>query len=185
MYGKSALKINPFNTYPWPLVTKKGKPMVVSAEMSVLYPFHEFITSGFPIVDAANNTLWIQDLFGTGFNASGFIDTGLENVLRGMVGTHIPNFKSGVDESFRSAGIYRGKPFDIVTWSIVHEREQVLPTFNDYFREYNNQGTYIFLGTNHLFILTSTRFSSSGESPHEIRRLLTESKCCSGSASTV
>ena len=168
MYGKSALKINPVNTYPWPLVTKKGKPMVVSAEMSVLYRFHEFIISSFPIVDAANNTLWIQDLFGTGFNASGFIDTGLENVLRGMVGTHIPNFKSGVDESFRSAGIYRGKPFDIVTWSIVHEREQGLPTFNDYFREYNKQGTYIFLGMNPLSILTSTRSSSPGESSDEI-----------------
>ncbi len=102
MYGQSALRINPANTYPWPLVTKKGKPMVVSAEMSVLYRFHEFIISSFPITDAANNTLWEQDLFSTGFNASGFIDAGLENVLRGMVGTHIPNFKSGVDESFRS-----------------------------------------------------------------------------------
>ena len=116
--------------------------MVVSAEMSVLYRFHEFIISSFPITDAANNTLWEQDLFSTGFNASGFIDAGLENVLRGMVGTHIPNFKSGVDESFRSAGKYRGKPFDIVTWSIIHEREQGLPTFNDYFREYNKQGAH-------------------------------------------
>ena len=168
MYGKSALKINPVNTNPWPLVTKKGKPVAVSAKMSVQYRFHEFIISSFPIVDAANNTLWIQYLFSTGLNASGFIDTGLENVLRGMVGTHIPNFKSGVNESFRSAGIYRGKPFDIFTWSIVHEREQGLPTFNDYFREYNKQGTYIFLGMNHLFILTSTRSSSPGESPHEI-----------------
>ena len=142
--------------------------MVVLAEMSVLYRFHEFIISNFPILDATNNTLWVQDLFSTGFNASGFIDTGLENVLRGMVRTHIPNFKSGVDKNFRSAGIYRGKPFDIVTWSIVHEREQGLPTFNDYFREYNKQGTYIFLGTNPLFILTPARSSSFGESSRDL-----------------
>jgi len=59
--------------------------------------------------------------------------------LRGVVSTHIPNFKSGVDEAFRSAGKYRGHKFDIVVASIVHEREQGLPTFNNYFRAYNAQ----------------------------------------------
>lgn len=141
MYGANALEINGANTYPWPLVTKKGKPMLVSAEMAVVYRFHDFIISSFPIKDAANNTLWEQSLFATGFNATGFVDTGLENVLRGMLASKIPTFKSGVDENFRSAGKYKGAPFDIVTWSIVHEREQGLPAFNAYFREYNKQGT--------------------------------------------
>jgi peroxidase len=140
MYGESVLDINPMNTYPWPLVTKAGRPMVVSAEMAIVYRFHEFIIPEFPIKDATNHTLWNQSVFDTGFNPQGFIDAGLENVLRGTVGTHIPNFKSGVDENFRSAGKYRGKPFDVVTWSIVHEREQGLPTFNVYFRAYNAQG---------------------------------------------
>ena len=140
MYGKGFLDINPMNSYPWPLVTKAGKPMVVSAEMAIVYRFHEFIIPEFPIKDATNHTLWNQSVFDTGFNPQGFIDAGLENVLRGTVGTHIPNFKSGVDEAFRSAGKYRGKPFDVVTWSIVHEREQGLPTFNVYFRAYNKQG---------------------------------------------
>jgi peroxidase len=140
MYGESALEINPMNTYPWPLVTKAGKPMVVSAEMAIVYRFHEFIIPEFPIKDATNHTLWNQSVFDTGFNPQGFIDAGLENVLRGTVGTHIPNFKSGVDENFRSAGKYRGQPFDVVTWSLVHEREQGLPTFNQYFRAYNKQG---------------------------------------------
>ena len=142
MYGKGVQDINPANTYPWPLVTKAGKPMVASAEMAIVYRFHEFIIKSFPIKDALNDTLWDQDLFGTSFNATGFIDTGLENILRGMTATSIPNFKSGVDEAFRSAGKYRGRPFDIVTWSIVHEREQGLPTFNTYFRAYNKQGIY-------------------------------------------
>jgi peroxidase len=139
-YGPAELlKIGPANTYPWPLVTKNGKPMTVSAEMAVVYRFHEFIISKFPIMDAAGETLWEQDLFGTGFNSTGFVDAGLENVLRGMAAVTIPNFKSGVDENFRSAGRYRGHPFDLVTWSIIHEREQGLPTFNQYFREYNKQ----------------------------------------------
>lgn len=140
MTGKNWLEINPANTYPWPIATKGGKPAVVSAEMAVVYRFHEFIINSFPVKDALNSTLWDQNLFSTGFNASGFLDAGLENILRGVVSTHIPNFKSGVDESFRSAGRYRGMPFDIVTWSIVHEREQGLPPFNAYFREYNKQG---------------------------------------------
>ena len=142
MYGETVLEINPMNTYPWPLVTKAGKPMVVSAEMAIVYRFHEFIIPEFPIIDATNQTLWNQSVFETGFNPQGFIDAGLENVLRGTVGTHIPNFKSGVDENFRSAGKYRDKPFDVVTWSLVHEREQGLPTFNQYFRAYNEQGRY-------------------------------------------
>ncbi|KAI0437232.1 heme peroxidase, partial [Xylaria telfairii] len=139
MMGQSVLSINPANTYPWPLVTKGGRPMVASAEMAIVYRFHEFIIPTIPIKDAKNNTLWDQKLFDTGFNASGFIDVGLENILRGMANSNIPNFKSGIDESFRSAGVYRGEPFDIAVWSIVHEREQGLPTFNQYFRAYNEQ----------------------------------------------
>lgn len=119
--------------------------MVVSAEMAVVYRFHDFIINQFPIKDASNVTLRNQSVFETGFNPQGFIDTGLENILRGMVNTYIPNFKSGVDESFRSANHYRDVSFDVATWSIVHEREQGLPTYNTYFRAYNLQGKYPFL----------------------------------------
>jgi peroxidase len=139
MSGKSWLDINPANTYPWPTATKNGRPTVVSAEMAVVYRFHEFIINSFPLKDAHNATLWDQPLFDTGFNAEGFVGAGLENVLRGVASTFIPNFKSGVDDAFRSAGKYRGAAFDIVTWSIVHEREQGLPPFNAYFRAYNEQ----------------------------------------------
>lgn len=167
MSGKGPLEISPANTYPWPLVTKNGKPMTVSAEMAVVYRFHEFIISSFPIKDASNGTIWEQDLFATGFNASGFIDAGLENVLRGMVATHIPNFKSGVDEAFRSAGVYRGVPFDVATWSIVHEREQGLPTFNQYFRAYSKQDPAV-----HVPIRdTWEKFSSDPEMVANLKKL--------------
>lgn len=138
MYGKNDLEINPVHLYPWPLVTKGGKPMVASAEMAVVYRFHEFIVPSFPLKDADNNTIKDKDLFESAFDSKGFVEAGLENILRGMVARDIPNFKSGVDENFRSAGKYRGQPFDIVTWSIVHEREQGLPTFNQYFAAYNS-----------------------------------------------
>lgn len=102
--------------------------MVASAEMAIVYRFHELIIPSFPLKDAHNKTIWEKDLFESAFDAKGFVEAGLENVLRGMVSTNIPNFKSGVDENFRSANKYRGAPFDIVTWSIVHEREQGLAT---------------------------------------------------------
>lgn len=130
MYGESVLTINPAHSYPWPLVTPRGKPTIPSAEMSVVYRFHEFIISHFLIKDARNRTVRVQNLFDTAFNAEDFLAIGADSIIRGMLASDIPNFKSGVDEEFRSAGRYRGRPFDIVTWSIVREREQGLPTFN-------------------------------------------------------
>ena len=47
-----------------------------------------------------------------------------------MLTSDIPDFKSGVDDEFRSVGRYRVSPFVIATRSIVHEREQVLLTSN-------------------------------------------------------
>ena len=52
-----------------------------------------------------------------------------------MANTTIPNFHSGVDESFRSAEWYPGGYFDLAALSVFHERERGLPTFNQYFRE--------------------------------------------------
>ncbi|KAH6980144.1 heme peroxidase [Fusarium venenatum] len=167
MFGENALEINPANTYPWPLVTKNGKPMTVSAEMAVVYRFHEFIIPSFPIKNQNNETLWEQNLFDTGFNATGFLNVGLERVLAGTVASHIPNFKSGVDEHFRSAGKYRGHQFDIVVSSIVHEREQGLPTFNQYFREYNKQNPKVVVPIRD----TWSKFSSDPEVVRDLERL--------------
>jgi peroxidase len=136
IYGESVLSINPFHAYPWPLVTRDDRPMVTSAEMSIVYRFHEFIIQKFPIKDERNKTLQELSLFNTAFDAKGFLDLGADKILRGMLASDIPNFKSGVEEDFRSAGRYRGTPFDIVTWSVVHEREQGLPTFNQYWRAF-------------------------------------------------
>ena len=69
MFGENALEINTGNTYPWPLVTKDGKPMTVSAVMAVVYRFHEFVIPSFPIKDQNNETLWEQNLFEASFNS--------------------------------------------------------------------------------------------------------------------
>ncbi|KAK6857427.1 hypothetical protein PG995_007614 [Apiospora arundinis] len=167
MFDEDALDISPVTTYLWPLVIKGGKPMTVSVEMAVIYRFHEFINPSFPIKDGNNETLWEQDRFATGFNASSFVDAGLEYVIRGMLATHIPNFKSGVDENFRSAGKYRGQPFDLVTWSIIHEREQGLSTFNQYFRAYNEQDPAIEVPIRDTF----KKFSSDPQAIADLKRL--------------
>ncbi|KAK6839102.1 hypothetical protein PG987_004968 [Apiospora arundinis] len=140
-----------------------GKLMTVSVEMAVIYRFHESIIPSFPIKDGNNETLWEQDLFTTDLNASGF---GLRR-RRGMLATHIPNFKSGVDENFRSAAKYRGQPFDLMTWSIVHEREQGLSTFNQYFRAYNEQDPAIEVPIRNTF----KKFSSDPQTIADLKRL--------------
>ncbi|CCL99225.1 uncharacterized protein FIBRA_01240 [Fibroporia radiculosa] len=167
MYGKDVLELNPIHSYPWPLVTKDGKPMAASAEMAIVYRFHEFIIPSFPLKDTDNKTIYEKDLFESAFDAKGFVEAGLENILRGIVATDIPNFKSGIDEAFRSAGRYRGSPFDIATWSIVHEREQGLPTFNQYFRAYNSHDPAVVIPIRKRF----EDFSSDPEAVANLKRL--------------
>jgi len=58
-----------------------------------------------------------------------------------MVNSTIPNFHSGVSEDLRSGFVSYAVPqegfgYDIAAWTIVHERERGLPTFNEYFRKY-------------------------------------------------
>ena len=77
----------------------------------------------------------------TTFDASGFVEVGIDSVLRGMASHTIPNFHSGVAEDYRSAWISYAVPgegfgYDMVAWTIAQERERGLPTFNDYFRQY-------------------------------------------------
>lgn len=76
--------------------------------MSIVYRFHEFIINKFPIKDSRNKTIEEREIFQTAFDAKGYMALGADKVLRGMLATDIPNFKSGVDETFRSAGRYRG-----------------------------------------------------------------------------
>ncbi|KXJ90046.1 heme peroxidase [Microdochium bolleyi] len=165
------LEVNPVHNYPYDVVLTRGKPTVASAEMAVVYRFHELIVKSFPVKDAHNETRWEQNLFATAFNATGFLE-GLENILRGSLASTISNFKSGIDEDVRSAGRYRGMPFDIVVWSLVDEREQWLPAFNDYFRAYNKGSPGEDAPA--LRVTIRERFEDFSSDPHmvaELRRL--------------
>jgi peroxidase len=71
---------------------------------------------------------------------------GIDSVLRGMAGSTIPNFHSGLSEDYRSAWISYSLPgegfgFDLAAWTIMQERERGLPPFNEYFRRYPGQVT--------------------------------------------
>lgn len=118
MFGRNVWSMNPAIVYPWPFVTRERKPMTISTEMAVGYRFHEFLMESFPIKNEDNITLWRQNLFDTGYDAEGFISTGLDNILRGMVAESIPNFKSGIAKDFRSANMYNGAPFDLASWGL-------------------------------------------------------------------
>jgi len=58
-----------------------------------------------------------------------------------MATIQIPNFHSGTDDEFRDMKWDFGNPnikqgFDLVAWTIQHERERGLPSFNQYFSHY-------------------------------------------------
>jgi peroxidase len=97
VYGKSFIEMNPAHGYPWDVVTPGGKPMVASHEMSLGYRFHDLIVHSVPVLDIRGNGPKVR-LADTQFEARKFMDVGIESILRGMVSSDIPNFKSGVDE---------------------------------------------------------------------------------------
>jgi len=77
----------------------------------------------------------------TAFDAEGFLKVGVDAVLRGMAGIQIPNFHQyqyrDMDWDFSDPNIHEG--FDLVAWTIQHERERGLPTFNQYFEYYSGK----------------------------------------------
>ncbi|OLL23961.1 Peroxinectin A [Neolecta irregularis DAH-3] len=122
-------------TYPWPQAMKDGRPSVASNEMGITFRFHEMIPDELSIIEANGDTTRVS-FSESNYESKRFMEAGLDNILRGMITDDIPNFRSGVNEDFRSARSDQRHLFDIVTSSIVHEREQGIPTFNQYFRDY-------------------------------------------------
>jgi hypothetical protein len=143
LYQKNMFQINSmFLHYPNPLgLNPQGMPIVSSHEMSVGYRFHDLLPETLPLKDERNNTIRDINLVDTMFNATGFVDTGLDTIIRGMAYYELTDFRSGTKDAYRNAHWNLRDPrvgdgFDIAAWAIISERERGLPTFNQYMRHY-------------------------------------------------
>ena len=144
-YQVSFLNLNPTNNvYPWKLTQKHQKPMTTSQELTIGYRFHDLLPETMNLIDERGRVFKTVPLVDTAFDAEGFVGAGLENVLRGMASSDIPNFHSGIDDSFRNVKFDLALPqlgdgFDMAAWTVIQERERGLPTFNEYFRSYKGR----------------------------------------------
>lgn len=144
-FDASIMKINAYHSYPWVHgLTDKGQPIVSSEEMLVGYRFHDLIPHAINLTDEHWKPVAEKKTVDTSFDAKGFVETGSDSVLRGMSTAFIPNFHSGTIEDFRSMQMHLSDPtmgagFDMVAWSIERERERGVPTFNNYFKEYQGK----------------------------------------------
>lgn len=132
-----------FVKYPYKrfLNPATGMPFLMPVEFSIGYRWHDILPTHMAIADKRNNIYDWVDLTETAFNATAFAHYGLADVLRGMAMTQIPDFHSGTQDNARSVKWNMGQPeienyFDLAAWSIAHERERGVPTWNNYMRGY-------------------------------------------------
>jgi peroxidase len=140
-HGKNVLQLNPYHPYPFQPALVNGKPVTTSQEMAIGYRFHEILPTDVPLIDEAGKVTTTYNIVNTSFDAEGFLKVGLDAVLRGMASIKIPRFHTGTSDIYRNMRFNFGDPqehtgFDLVAWTIYHERERGLPTFNQYFTYY-------------------------------------------------
>jgi len=132
-----------FVKYPYRrfLNPKTQTPFLMPAEFSIGYRWHDVLPSHIAVADERNNIYDWVDLTDTAFNGTAFAEYGLADVLRGMSLTQIPDFRSGLQDNARNVKSNMGQPdiednFDLAAWSIAHERERGVPTYNEYMKDY-------------------------------------------------
>lgn len=134
-HGKNVLQLNPYHPYPFQPALVNGKPVTTSQEMAIGYRFHEILPTDVPLIDESGKVVSTYNIVNTSFDAEGFLKVGLDAVLRGMASIKIPRFHTGTSDIYRNMRFNFGDPqehtgFDLVAWTIYHERERGLPTFN-------------------------------------------------------
>jgi len=162
-YDESLLTINNFYTYPWSFLVNNhhgedtdkhnngnskvtyNRPPTTSHEVVIGYRFHDFVPDVMSIIDDEGNVTKMVDVVLTTYDSAGFVDTGLESILRGMATDTTPGFHSGWPHSLRNFKMSLANPeefsrYDMAAFSIAQERARGVPTFNQYVREYNKRG---------------------------------------------
>jgi len=129
------LQLNPYHPYPFKPALVNGKPVTTSQEMAIGYRFHEILPTDVPLINENGEVTSNYNIVNTSFDAEGFLKVGLDAVLRGMASIKIPRFHTGTSDIYRNMRFNFGDPeehtgFDLVAWTIYHERERGLPTFN-------------------------------------------------------
>lgn len=149
-YDKSQWQVNNFYTYPWQFLRDiNQQPVTVSQESAIGYRFHDFLPERLLLIKQDANghqTSYEKDLVSTTYDSLGFVNTGLETVLRGLVNQQTPDFGSGYPDNIRNVrSVSLANPnettiYDMAAFSVMQERLRGLPTFNQLARA-NNQRT--------------------------------------------
>lgn len=173
-YDKSLWQVNNFYTYPWKFLTDiSGHPVTVSQESAIGYRFHEFLPEKMLIsyVNKKGQTMsYHKDVVNTTYDSEGFVETGLESILRGMVGQATPDFGSGYPDNIRNIRhVSLAHPdevtyYDMAAFSIAQERARGLPTFNQLARENNKL-------TQKVRIPVRERFEDFSSDPRVVAKL--------------
>jgi len=143
-YGYTYLEISPLTKFGTLGLDPTGThAAVASDEMSVGYRCHDLIPPKVNVYGPNDETLGTFPFLETCNNPTKFLELGLDAVLRGAIKTTLPGFHAGVQDSLRNAQFNVGDPkikhpFDIAMWSVLRERTRGQPTFNEYFRYWNN-----------------------------------------------
>lgn len=93
----------PIIQYPYQrsLDPKTHAPSSVPQEMTLLERWLGLLPPRAALVDAHNNIYDTYNLIDHAYDATQFVSYGLDNIIRGMAQTQIPDFKSGVQGLLR------------------------------------------------------------------------------------
>jgi cytochrome P450 len=139
--GDQSWQLEGFESYPWKAglhaVTKM--PPTLTVEFSIGYQWHELLPGDIFLCNvsrgAIDQCLTKVGMVSSAFSADTMQKYGVEAILSGMAASQIPHFHSGLADELRNVKHPYGGLRDLAAWTIEHERERGLPTFNEFYGE--------------------------------------------------
>jgi hypothetical protein len=137
--GDQSWQLEGFESYPWKAglhaVTKM--PPTLTVEFSIGYQWHELLPGDIFLCNvskgAIDQCLTKVGMVSSAFSAHTMQQYGIESILSGMAASQIPHFHSGLADELRNVKHKYGGLRDLAAWTIEHERERGLPTFNEFY----------------------------------------------------